>query len=317
MAEVGGVCAVVEDSSGGDIVLAFVYTSAAGLSTVLGGMIPFFFNVNEKRWLGAGLGFAAGVMVYLSFVEILTKSHAYFVCVAGDDGAAWRTSLCFFSGMLIALGLSHVSHKLEDLQEKVTSLFGGKTLKDKDIRTYGSIVIDDDSQEHDVFEENSFVDEVEREDARRLSNMGLITALAICVHNFPEGMMTFVSTLSNPSFGLVVTLAIAIHNIPEGICVAMPIYYATRSKWQGVLYCLIAGISMPIGAFIAWGAVGGTLSPIVYAILFGLIAGIMVFISVRELIPTAHRYDKSDGMATYAMLFGMALMAFSLFALGE
>jgi hypothetical protein len=97
MAEVGGVCAVVEDSSGGDIVLAFVYTSAAGLSTVLGGMIPFFF-VNEKRWLGAGLGFAAGVMVYLSFVEILTKSHAYFVCVAGDDGAAWRTSLCFFSG---------------------------------------------------------------------------------------------------------------------------------------------------------------------------------------------------------------------------
>jgi hypothetical protein len=173
--------------------------------------------------------------------------------------------------MLIALGLSHVSHKLEDLQEKVTSLFGGtccqcrhfyfffktlqqenveccvvallmewppgKALKDKDIRTYGSIVIDDDSQEHDVFEENSFVDEVEREDARRLSytpspsqtatsvhtthdthththdthttrnltephrNMGLITALAICVHNFPEGMMTFVSTLSNPSFG--------------------------------------------------------------------------------------------------------------------
>lgn len=200
---------------------------------------------------------------------------------------------------------------------KRTGTSDGKTLKDKDIRTYGSIVIDDDSQEHDVFEENSFVDEVEREDARRLSNMGLITALAICVHNFPEGMMTFVSTLSNPSFGLVVTLAIAIHNIPEGICVAMPIYYATRSKWQGVLYCLIAGISMPIGAFIAWGAVGGTLSPIVYAILFGLIAGIMVFISVRELIPTAHRYDKSDGMATYAMLFGMALMAFSLFALGE
>jgi len=190
------------------------------------------------------------------------------------------------TGMAIAEGLSHIAYRLEDLQSRFTELLVGKNKKE--MRSYGSIIIevDDEKRKENSIHEHTFVDEKEAEMARKLSGLGLIAALAIGVHNFPEGMATFVATLSNSSFGLVVTMAIAIHNIPEGLCVALPFYYATGSKLQGFIYSLLAGISMPIGAIIAWGVVGGMGSPLVYAILFGIIAGIMVFISIRELLPT-------------------------------
>lgn len=150
------------------------------------------------------------------------------------------------------------------------------------------------------------------EDKRRLIKMGLNTALAIGLHNFPEGLATFVAALDDPSVGGVLAIAIAIHNIPEGLCVALPIYYATGSRCKAFLWAILSGASEIIAALLGWVILSAVVDQITYAILFGLVAGMMVIISVRELLPTAHHYDPEDTVVTYSFIGGMSLMALSL-----
>ena len=146
----------------------------------------------------------------------------------------------------------------------------------------------------------------------RLVKMGISTALAIAIHNFPEGLATFVATLHDPSVGLVLAIAIGIHNIPEGLCVALPIYYATGNRCKAFGWACLSGASEPIAAMLGWVILAQTMSQIVYAILFGLVAGMMVIISMKELLPTAHRYDVEDTVVTYSFIAGMALISLSL-----
>jgi ZIP family zinc transporter len=150
------------------------------------------------------------------------------------------------------------------------------------------------------------------EDHKKLMRMSLNTALAIGLHNFPEGLATFVATLSDPSVGAVLAVAIAIHNIPEGLCVAMPIYYATGDKLKAFGWAMVSGIAEPIAALLGWAVLANSFSDLSYAILFGIVAGMMVIISARELLPTAHRYDPEDSVVTYSFMIGMAIMAISL-----
>jgi zinc transporter ZupT len=149
------------------------------------------------------------------------------------------------------------------------------------------------------------------EDARLL-RMSINTALAIALHNFPEGLATFVGTLNNPKVGAVLAVAIAIHNIPEGLCVAMPIYYATGNRRKAFMWAVLSGASEPFAALLGWAVLANSFSSSMYAILFGLVAGMMVTISARELLPTAHRYDPEDSVATYSFILGMGVMALSL-----
>merc|ERR1711972_479812 len=131
----------------------------------------------------------------------------------------------------------------------------------------------------------------------QLQRMGLNTAAAIAIHNFPEGLATFVATLAEPSVGVTLAIAIGIHNIPEGLCVALPIYYATNSRLKGFLWALLSGISEPVGAFIGWCIIkstGDDMNQTVYGILFGVVAGMMIMIVILELLPTAYRYDPTD-----------------------
>lgn len=146
----------------------------------------------------------------------------------------------------------------------------------------------------------------------RLVKMGISTALAIAIHNFPEGLATFVATLHDPSVGFVLAIAIGIHNIPEGLCVALPIYYATGNRCKAFGWACLSGASEPIAAMLGWVILAQTMSQIVYAILFGLVAGMMVIISMKELLPTAHRYDVEDTVVTYSFIAGMALISLSL-----
>jgi zinc transporter, ZIP family len=132
------------------------------------------------------------------------------------------------------------------------------------------------------------------------------------LHNFPEGLATFLSTLADPKVGVILAVAIAIHNIPEGLCVAMPVYYATGSRWKAFGWALLSGVSEPLAAVLGWAVLASVFSDVLYATLFGIVAGMMVMISVRELMPTAHRYDPDDSVVTYSFIAGMFIIALSL-----
>jgi ZIP family zinc transporter len=150
---------------------------------------------------------------------------------------------------------------------------------------------------------------------RDLQKMGINTAAAIAIHNFPEGLATFVATLAEPTVGVTLAIAIGIHNIPEGLCVALPIYYATDSRWKGFFWALLSGISEPVGALIGWliiKSTGDDMNQLVYGILFGIVAGMMIMIVVLELLPTAYRYDPKDRVVTTSVVVGMLVMAASL-----
>lgn len=153
---------------------------------------------------------------------------------------------------------------------------------------------------------------LDKENKRRLIKMGLTTALAIGLHNFPEGLATFVAAVDDPSVGAVLACAIAIHNIPEGLCVALPIYYATGSRMKAFLWALLSGASEVVAALLGWAVLATVVDDATYAALFGLVAGMMVIISIRELLPTAHHYDPEDTVVTHSFVAGMVLMAVSL-----
>lgn len=150
------------------------------------------------------------------------------------------------------------------------------------------------------------------EEKKKLARMGLTTAVAIIVHNFPEGLATFVATLSDPASGAVLAIAIGAHNIPEGLCVALPIYYATGSRWKAFSWGFLSGMAEPFAGIMGWLVLATTLTLEVYGALYGLVGGMMIMISMKELIPTAHRYDPEDSVVTYCAIVGMAVMALSL-----
>lgn len=151
-----------------------------------------------------------------------------------------------------------------------------------------------------------------KKSADPLMKMGIATAIAIALHNFPEGLVTFVAYTQDPTVGFVLALGIALHNIPEGLCVAMPIYYATGNRWKAFMWGILSGVSEPLGALIGWVILGSSFSGNTYGILFGLVAGIMVFIAVDELLPTAHRYDPEGKYVTYSVFAGMFVLSLSL-----
>jgi ZIP family zinc transporter len=167
----------------------------------------------------------------------------------------------------------------------------------------------DETQEDDRVSEDK---EDDAEEQKALMRMSINTAVAIGLHNFPEGLATFVAALNDTRVGAVLAVAIAIHNIPEGLCVAMPVYYATGNRWKAFGWAVLSGVSEPIAALLGWAVLANSFSDDMYAILFGLVAGMMVIISVRELLPTAHRYDPEDTVVTYSFMVGMAIMAVSL-----
>jgi ZIP family zinc transporter len=183
-----------------------------------------------------------------------------------------------------------------------------------------NLPLDDDSRHsHSGAEQDDKDDEGEEgeekekdEENKRLVKMGMNTALAIGLHNFPEGLATFVAAVDDPRVGSILAFAIAIHNIPEGLCVALPIFYATGNRRNAFLWACLSGASELVAALLGWAILANSFSDNAFAVLFGLVAGMMVIISIRELLPTAHFYDPEDTVVTYSYIGGMALMAVSL-----
>ena len=261
----------------GNFWFAFGLTLFAGLSTGIGSALAFFTKSTNTRFLSVSLGFSAGVMVYVSFVEILQKAREALILDFGYRLASWYTVLAFFAGILII------------------------ALIDKMIPSF--------ENPHEIRRVEDVAQNGKRDP--KLVRMGLFTALAIAIHNFPEGIATFMAGMSDPTIAIPIAVAIAIHNIPEGIAVSVPISYGTGSKKRGFFLSFLSGLAEPIGALLAYLFLMPFLSGSLFGIMFAGVAGIMVFISIDELLPTAKEYGRHH-LAVYGFLAGMAVMALSL-----
>ena len=263
-----------------NVLFAFGLTLFAGLSTGIGSAMAFFAKRTNTRFLSISLGFSAGVMIYVSFVEIFFKAKESLSEALGDKAGTIYTVLAFFGGMIFI------------------------ALIDKFIPT------EENPHEMHSIEEMSGENKDKHKD-KKLMRMGLMTALAIGIHNFPEGLATFTAALQNPSLGIAIAVAIAIHNIPEGIAVSVPIYYATGDKKKAFRLSFLSGLSEPVGALIGYLILMPFMGPLTFGILFAAVAGIMVFISLDELLPAAREYGEHH-LSIYGMVAGMMVMAVSL-----
>lgn len=252
-------------------------TVFAGLATGIGSIIAFFAKKKNTSFLSVALGFSAGVMIYVSMIEIFFKAKDALVAELGNKGGSWATVCSFFGGIFLIAIIDKLIPKDKNPHEYIHE----QDLQNKPINK------------------------------KKLLRMGLFTALAITIHNFPEGLATFTSAMKDPSLGVAIAFAIAIHNIPEGIAVSVPVYYATNSKKKAFAYSFMSGLSEPVGALIGFGLLYKFFNDVVFGVLFASVAGIMVFISLDELLPTAREYGKPHH-AIYGLIAGMIVMAVSL-----
>jgi ZIP family zinc transporter len=274
----------------GNVALALGLTLAAGLATGVGSLVVFFSRRPHMALLSFGLGLSSGVMVYVSLVELLPAASKLLGQSLGETAGGWLATGCFFGGMLISALIDKLVPDPENPHEAV-SLEAMERVR-QNAGAIGS-------------------SPAPRDKAVSLARLGPLTALVIGLHNFPEGMATFASTLADPSLGLSIALAVAIHNIPEGVSVAVPTFFATRSRKRAVLYSFSSGLAEPIGALFAYLVLMSFLDDAVVAAILAAVGGIMVFISFDELVPTAREYGKGH-TAIAGVMLGMALMAVSL-----
>lgn len=273
-----------------NIMFAFMLTLFAGLSTGVGSLIAFFAKKTNKRFLSISLGFSAGVMIYVSMIEIFVKAKEALVADLGERSGAWITVIAFFGGMFLIALIDKLIPSAENPHEPKNVLADCESCGDCEI---------------------CVKEKQKQQQKKQLMRMGIFTALAIAIHNFPEGMATFVSAFQEPSVAIPIVAAIAIHNIPEGIAVSVPIYQATGSRKKAFLYSFVSGLAEPIGALIGWLVLLPIMSDFVYGIIFAAVAGIMVFISVDELLPAAREYGEHH-LSIYGLIAGMMVMAVSL-----
>lgn len=253
--------------------IALLMTLFAGLATVVGGCFTFFIKRTNIRALSIGLGFSAGVMIFLSFTEILKNSNIMLIKYF-PNSSQWVVFLGFLLGIITAILIDYFipDHIEEDL-------FG--------------------QQEHCDYLHH------------RIKRAGLLTAVAICIHNFPEGMATFFVSTQNLALGFSVAVAIAIHNIPEGIAVALPIYHATGKKRLAIWYTFLSGISEPVGAILGLIALNYFLPQGAIGFLFASVAGIMVYISFDTILPLSREYG--DGhYSVFGIMSGILFIWTSL-----
>lgn len=250
------------------MLIALFLSFLAGAATSVGGLLAFIIKKENLSVLSLGLGFSAGVMLYVSFMEILPQAAQSLVGVYGDKPGEWISTGVFFGGIVVAWLIDTLlpSHHVE---------------------------------EHTL------------DKSAKLKHLGLFTALALAIHNFPEGLATFMASMKDATLGVSIAVAVAIHNIPEGVAVALPVYHSTGSRSKAFWYSALSGMAEPVGALIGFFVLHSVLGGSSFGVMFALIAGIMTYISLDELLPTAHEYG--DGhKVIWGVVGGMMVMALSL-----
>lgn len=250
------------------VLVALLLSFLAGAATSVGGALAFVIKRENLSVLSLGLGFSAGVMLYVSFMEILPQATQSLSSLYGGKPGEWLSTGIFFGGIVVAWLIDTLlpSHHVE---------------------------------EHTL------------DKSAKLKHLGLFTALALAIHNFPEGLATFMASMKDATLGVSIAVAVAIHNIPEGVAVALPVYHATGSRARAFWYSALSGMAEPAGAIVGFFALRSLLGGASFGVMFALIAGIMTYISLDELLPTAHEYG--DGhKVIWGVVGGMMVMALSL-----
>lgn len=260
----------------GIILTAFGLTLFAGLCTGIGSVMALLAKKTNTRFLSVALGFSAGVMIYVSMIDIFTKARESLVSALGEKTGSWVNVAAFFGGILFIALIDRL--------------------------------IPSGENPHEVKRVETMNEEAGKS---KLMRMGTFAAMAIAIHNFPEGIATFTAALKDPSLGIAIAAAIAIHNIPEGIAVSVPVYYATGSKKKAFKLSFLSGLSEPLGALLGFLILMPFFNDVLFGILFAAVAGIMVFISLDELLPTAREYGEPH-LSIYGLVAGMVVMAISL-----
>ncbi len=247
------------------ILTAFCLSFVAGAASAVGGLLSFFIKKENLSALAVGLGFSAGVMLYVSFMEILPHANTALSQLYGPTAGQSLAVGLFFAGAILAWGVDQCLPALH---------VQPKTLQK----------------------------------SAKLKHTGLFAAVALTLHNFPEGLATFFSALDSVTLGISVALAVAIHNIPEGMAVALPVYHSTDSRTKAFWASAASGMAEPVGAVLGYFMLDYLLHEAVLGVLFAGVAGIMVYLALDELLPTAHDYGHSHQVIS-GVFSGMALMA--------
>jgi zinc transporter, ZIP family len=294
-----------------DVLIAFGLTLFAGLATGIGSILAFTAKRTNYRFLSITTGFSAGVMLYVSFVEILLKGSEALEEAYGATTGNWINVAAFFGGILLIGLIDNLIPAAKNPHESRSELARSTLTKEEQPLPTGELAIQAGIKVAEVSKDKEL-------EQKNLLRMGLFTALAIGIHNFPEGLATFLAALEDPGLGVAIAIAIALHNIPEGISVSVPIYYATGNRKKAFLYSFFSGLAEPVGALVAYfllrlfiSADNGGFPPQIMGILFAMVAGIMVYISLDELLPTSRAYGKGHD-SLLGLIGGMAVMALSL-----
>ena len=337
--------------------LGFILAFAAGAASVVGGVICLYLPkriITSPGFLAGCLSFAAGVMMYVSLVELLPAAQHHLILDTWEaDQAEVAATGLLFLGIIISEVLHMLVHWLERVRsqwraDKSGPTLGSTTMPDAlpvpgGCSSPGAAAVappSDCAQAHSPVPDeelavvptcigsqqstasslpNSEVPELLASEpapipshAPDLTASTLFTTLAICLHNFPEGAATLVSTLADPTLGVVIAIALVCHNIPEGVVIAIPTYASSESRRTAILWTVVAAAAEPIGAGLVWAVLMNALTDTVYGVMFAIVGGIMVHICARELLPSAARYDPAGRVLAVGTLLGMFVMAFSL-----
>ena len=251
--------------------MALLITFLSGVATVIGVLSTYVAKDGNKKFLSFALGFSAGVMLFVSFFRILDRVKHKLIVVYGEETGNWYVIAGFFIGVVFIVLFEHLVHKFSDRKLK-----SGES----------------NSPDH-------------------LRYLGYFTALAISIHNFPEGFATFIACLSDIKTGLSIAIAVAIHNIPIGIAIAVPLYFSTRKRIKAFWVTFATGMVAPLGAILGFLILKPYMSPVFFAFIMAIVAGILVVVAIDELLPVARSYGNHH-IAVYGMITGMFVMAVAL-----
>jgi len=275
--------------------IALLLSTLAGLSTLVGGFVTFFIKHNSLKFLSFGLGLSAGTMLFISLVDLYPEAFTLIRSQYGNK-YLWLAIILFALGMLIAILIDYF------IPDHIQSNMFSKQLG---------------ANEKNIDSSDNTINENAQIQLGKIGRAGLLTALAVAVHNFPEGLATFFMTAQNVALGIGIVFAIAIHNIPEGMAISIPVYQATHSKRKAFLYCFLSGMAEPIGGVIGFFIIKLLFPDMCIGILFALVAGIMTYISIDTLLPLSKDYDTGhysiSGVVVGTLIMGIAIIVMELY----
>lgn len=261
------------------MLVALLVSLLAGLATSVGGILATHRKMIERPVLAVGLAVAAGAMIFLSFVEMMPKGIRVLEPVVGNGGAMAVVYGAFFVGIILVLLIDRLLPKSINPSETAGESKSSSSNKKANLR---------------------------------LMRSGALVALVLALHNFPEGAATFVATYNDLQDGLILSIAIALHNIPEGIAVAAPIYAATKNRRKAFFWATVSGLTEPLGALVMALVMTAFLPGALLGVVFGFVPGMMVAISLDELLPASWRYQTDKHQTIYGLLAGMVVVAVSV-----